>query len=104
MYFAILSCGIIPPHPAPARLLPMTVKHSTQTTNQRNIGPWTIRWGAYRAIAYRSTNGGEDMSEARTSLYLPGRGVRWSSEIPKYVSDAVVAGIRRKRREMGLPL
>jgi hypothetical protein len=82
----------------------MTVKPSTQTTNQRDIGPWTIRWGAYRAMAYKPINGGEDMFEARTGLYLPGHGIRWSVEIPKYVHDAVVAGIRRKRREIGLPL
>ena len=87
------------------------LKYPEMATRNINVGIWTVVHSALRARAVR-TGGRDDGlgAEARTGLYVAGttgtRGFQWTDtpEPPKYVKDAALAGLKRQRRELGLPI
>lgn len=67
-------------------------------------GPWTITYSARNAKVERTLH--TVKITARTSIYLTGRGFRWTDdpEPPKYIQERTLRAVRARRRALGLPL
>lgn len=74
----------------------------------KHVGTWDIVATAMRAKAIRASgfNGVEPRKEAHTGMYVPGAGFEWTHAPapPAYVKDEAIRIVRRRRRELGLPI